>query len=81
MHYRIVVPNGLIANLYGRRHDARMLRHSGLLRSLELHGHSRDGARLCLYGDLAYSFPQQLMAAYRIGEVRVLTEDMKAFRQ
>jgi hypothetical protein len=81
----VALPNGLIANLYGpvegRRHDAGMLKDSGLLGSLELHAHNPDGQLLCLYGDPAYPLRPQLMAPYRVGDVQVLTEDMKEFNR
>ena len=79
----IAVPNGLIANFYGPvegcLHDAGMLKDSGLLNSLQLHAHNAEGQLLCLYGDPAYPLRPHLMAPYRIWDVEVLTEDMKAF--
>ena len=79
----VVVPNGLIANLYGpvegARHDAGMLKDSGLLQTLEREAYSPRGDVLCLYGDPAYPLRPHLMAPYRIGEVPVFTADMEAF--
>ena len=77
------MPNGLIANLYGpvegARHDAGMLKDSGLLETLEREAFSPRGDVLCLYGDPAYPLRPHLMAPYRIGEVPVFTADMEAF--
>ena len=60
----LVIPNGLIANLYGplegRRHDAGMLNESGLLRALQAHAHTPTGQPLCIYGDPAYPLRPQL---------------------
>ncbi|CAH3172856.1 unnamed protein product [Porites lobata] len=79
----VVVPNGLIANLYGpvegARHDAGMLKDSGLLQTLEREAYNPRGDVLCLYGDPAYSLRPHLMAPYRTGEVPVFTADMEAF--
>ena len=59
----LVTPNGLIANLSspfeGRCHDAGMLHESGLLTALQVHGHTRAGQELCIYGDPAYPPPPE----------------------
>lgn len=77
------IPNGLIANLYGPiegcRHDAGMLRESNLLVDLERVAFSPAGNVLCIYGDPAYPLRPNLMCPYRVGEVPVVTADMKAF--
>ena len=80
----LVTPNGLIANLSGpfegRRHDAGMLHESGLLTALQVHGHTRAGQELCIYGDPAYPPRPQLMCPYREGDyVGPLTPEMRAF--
>lgn len=66
----------------GRRHDAGLLRDSGLLNSLEREAYSPRGDALCPpYGDPAYPLRPYLMASYRIGEVQVFTADMVAFNE
>ena len=79
----VVIPNGLVANLYGpvegRRHDAGMLHDSGLLNLLEARAHTPEGEPLCLYGDPAYPLRPQLMAPYRPHDVPGLTPDMQVF--
>lgn len=81
----VALPNGLIGNLYGpvegRRHDAGMLKDSGLLTSLERVAYSPRGDVLCLYGDPAYPLRPHLMAPYRIGEVPLFTPNMEAFNE
>ena len=51
----VALPNGLIGNLYGpvegRRHDAGMLKDSGLLNDLSRVGFNTRGEVLCLYGE------------------------------
>ena len=53
----VALPNGLIGNLYGpaegRRHDAGMLKDSGLLNDLSRFGFNTRGDVLSLYGDPA----------------------------
>ena len=68
----IALPNGLIANLYGpvegSCHDARMLKESRLLDSLEEVAVSPAGELLCIYGDPAYLLRPNLMCSYLVGE-------------
>ena len=73
----VVVPNGLITNLYGpvvaKRHECGILADSGLLGDLQRYSHYPDGRPLCLYGDAAYpksvhmqrSFQDQLTPVQR----------------
>lgn len=81
----VALPNGLIGNLYGpvegRKHDAGMLRDSGLLNVLERQAVNPAGDILCIYGDPAYPLRPQLMCPYRIGEVPIFTQDMQAFNE
>ena len=65
----VVVPNGLIAHMYGpvegKRHDVRMLAMSNLLPKLQLHAHNTLGNPLCIYGDPAYQIQVHLQAPFR----------------
>ena len=65
----VVIPNGLIANLFGpiegKRHDSAMLAESGLLGELQQHSHGPNGRNLCIYGDPAYPLRIQLQAPFR----------------
>ncbi|XP_028395743.1 uncharacterized protein LOC114519770 [Dendronephthya gigantea] len=78
----VVVPNGMIANLYGpvegKRHDSRMLVESNLLQDLENLAFSPTNEPLCLYGDPAYPLRLQLQAPFR--EVQ-LTPEMVAYNE
>ena len=66
----------LFHNIEGKRHDAGMLRMSGLLGLLEGHCNTAAGEPLCIYGDPAYPLRRHLQAPYREGN---LTDDQKAF--
>ncbi|CAB3993938.1 Hypothetical predicted protein [Paramuricea clavata] len=65
----VVAPNGLIANLYGpvegKRHDAGMLRMSGLLDQLDQHCNTPLGDPLCIYGDPAYPLRRHLQKPFQ----------------
>jgi hypothetical protein len=60
----IVLPNGLIFNLFGpisgRRHDSFMLAESNLLQKFE-----NQMPTYCVYGDPAYPHRPQLQCGYR----------------
>ena len=62
----------------GKKHDASMLRESGLLNYLEEHCFTPNGQPLCLYGDPAYPLRAHLQAPFRNG---VLTQPMKDFNK
>ena len=68
----IMVPCGLIANLYGpvegRRHDAYMLQDSGILPQLT-NKVDRNGEPYYLYGDPAYPLLPVLLAPYRGAQI------------
>ena len=49
----------------GRRHDAGMLRMSGLLTEVNSHAYSPTAHPLCIYGDPAYPLRIHLQAPYR----------------
>ncbi|CAB4022736.1 Hypothetical predicted protein, partial [Paramuricea clavata] len=76
----VVIPNGLIAKMYGpvegKRHDSGMLAESGLMGQLELNAHSMNDQPMCLYGDPAYPLRVHLQAPYRIAQ---LTQQMRLF--
>ena len=61
-YHSAVLPNSLIANLFGpmegRRHDAAILAESGLLAGIRFH--SATNKPLCLYGDSAYPLKRPL---------------------
>ena len=60
----------------GRRHDAGMLRMSGLLAELNHHAYSPTGQPLCIYGDPAYPLRIHLQAPYRNAH---LTAEQQSF--
>ena len=49
----------------GVRHDAGMLRMSGLLEALEQYSYSSTNHPLCIYGDLAYPMRVHLQVPYQ----------------
>ena len=78
----VSTPNGMIANLYGpmegKRHDAGMLRESGLMDQLEQYMTMADGTIYSLYGDPAYPLRPHLLAPYRGG---VITAEQALFNK
>ena len=78
----VVIPSGLVANLYGpvegRRHDAGMLKESGLLNILQRRAVTPTGDILCIYGDPAYPLRPHLMGPYRDNP---LTPQMREFNK
>ena len=79
----IVIPNGLIANLFGpvegRRHDSRMLAMSGLLPKLQHMSFSPTGQAICIYGDPAY--PHRIHLQCPFARRQELTSAQEAFNQ
>ena len=65
----VVIPNGIIGNMYGpiegKRHDCALLRLSNLLTKLEQYAISTNGISLCLYGDPAYPIRMHLQCPFR----------------
>jgi len=59
-----------------RRHDAGMLRMSGVLTELNHHAYSPAGQPLCIYGDPAYPLRIHLQAPYRNAH---LTPEQQSF--
>ena len=60
--------------LEGRKHNARMLRYSGLLKKLEKNAFATDCRQImCLYGDRAYQLPTQLQDPFRLVQPKRLT--------
>ena len=63
-----MLPNGLIANLYGpvagKRHDSCMLAESGLLNQLE-NLNDEAGNPFSLHGDPAYPIRAHLLCPFR----------------
>ena len=74
----LVIPNGLISNLYGPvegiRHDSGMLAMSNLLTQLQQYAHTPNGNPLCLYGDPAYPLRVHLQAPYRGNNLTILQQ-------
>ena len=66
----------ILTFLEGKRHDAGMLRMSGLLNDLQNYSWSTNGQPLCLYGDPAYPLRAHLQSPYRGGH---LSDAEKAF--
>ena len=79
----IVIPNGLIANLFGpvegRQHDSRMLAMSGLLPKLQHMSFSPTGQAMCIYGDPAY--PHRIHLQCPFARRQELTPAQEAFNQ
>lgn len=69
MFQSVVAPNGLICHLLrplgGRRHDAFMLRESGLLQELARKMNNANGDPYVIYGDPAYPVWRHILAPFR----------------
>jgi hypothetical protein len=76
----VVSPDGIVIHVYGpvegRRHDATVLRESGLLDILDAHFWGPNGERYFVYGDPAYQTGSHIMAPYKGAH---LTEDQRAW--
>ena len=77
----LALPNGLNRKslwpcIEGRRHDAGMLKDSGLLNILEKVAYSPVGNVLSIYGDPAYPIRPHLTVPNRVGEVEMFTPYM-----
>ena len=64
----VVVPNGLIVNLYGpvkgRRHNSGILAESNLLPLLQQHSHRANGSLLCIYCEPTYPLRAHLERSF-----------------
>ncbi|CAC5389771.1 unnamed protein product [Mytilus coruscus] len=69
----IVSPNGLVANMYGpiegRRHDAGLLRESGICGELQTHITTPTGDIYVIYGDPAYPMTTHIIKPFRGGVI------------
>ncbi|XP_068738458.1 uncharacterized protein [Montipora capricornis] len=80
----VTLPNGLVAHLYdgpveGKKHDAAMLKDSGLLDDLERNAFSPvTGEAMCIYGDPAYPLRLHLQQPFREAP---LTAPMEQFNK
>ena len=76
----VVIPNGLIANLFGpmsgRRHDAALLNESGILDHMVTNMNGPDGQPLTVYGDPAYPLTSHVIRPFR---GQNLGEEQQAF--
>ena len=65
----MVAPNGIICHLFGslegRRHDAFMLRGSGLLDRLDQKMVKANGEPYVIYGDPAYPVRRHIIVPFR----------------
>ncbi|KAF7334095.1 hypothetical protein MVEN_02315300 [Mycena venus] len=79
-YHLVVSPDGIIIHVYspveGRRHDATVLKESGLLDILDKHFWGPNGERYFIYGDPAYQTGAHIMAPYKGAH---LTEDKRAW--
>ena len=59
----------------GKKHDASMLRDSGLLDDLEVHAFNLNGNPLCIYGDPAYPLRVHLQTPFRNNPLTAQMQD------
>ncbi|KAK3746634.1 hypothetical protein QZH41_012839 [Actinostola sp. cb2023] len=74
----IVIPNGIIANLYGpvegRKHDSGMLADSEIYNNdLTRNSFDPNGNPLCVYGDPAYPLRSHLGMLFSLNKCRIST--------
>ena len=78
----IMAPNGLFAHFYGpiegRRHDAGMLRESGVENDMRLHMTRPNNETYCVYGDPAYPLSPYIISPFRGG---VITANQARFNK
>ncbi|XP_050513787.1 uncharacterized protein LOC126889496 [Diabrotica virgifera virgifera] len=78
----VVCPDGLTVSLHGafmgRRHDAGILRESGLYNQLEEKTRFPDGSTFVLYGDQAYGIRELLLCPYPGQGVNQLQQNFNA---
>ena len=65
-----ILPSGILTHVYGpfegRRHDAALMRESGLQEQLQdLDLRAQDGVKLHLYGDTAYGLSEQIIVPFQ----------------
>jgi len=75
----VVTPDGLISHLtgpfIGRRHDARILRESGLHEQLVQYAQDPSGVPMNLYGDPAYPLTRYILSPYKGANISVEEAD------
>ncbi|CAH3176394.1 unnamed protein product, partial [Porites evermanni] len=79
---QVLAANGIIVRMYGpvegKKHDAGVLRMSGLYQDLERHSWAPDGTPLCIYGDTAYPLRVHLQTGFKGAN---LTPDQEQFNK
>ena len=68
----------MLIHTEGKKHDAGVLRMSGLYQDLERHSWAPDGTPLCIYGDTAYPLRVHLQTGFKGAN---LTPDQEQFNK